>query len=102
MHYAFTRSDYISSFSRKGNVCLLALLEKNQNAIEMFSKLGEGINVEQCTDAEKLVFYVWTKETILRCLEMFHFLCFDSFFVFFMFTIFGIPDIERRKRGIFS
>ena len=22
---------------------------------------------------------------------------FDSFFVFFMFTIFGIPDIERRK-----
>ena len=31
-----------------------------------------------------------------------HFLFFDSFFVFFMFTIFGIPDIERRKRGIFS
>ena len=25
-----------------------------------------------------------------------------SFYVFFMFTIFGIPDIERRKRGIFS
>ena len=35
----------------------LALLEKNQNAIEMFSKLGEEevINDEQCADAQKLV-----------------------------------------------
>ena len=33
------------------------MLEKNQNAIEMFSKLGdeELINDEQCTDAEKHV-----------------------------------------------
>ena len=23
---------------------------------------------------------------------------FNSFFVFFMFTVFGIPDIERRKK----
>ena len=35
----------------------LALLEKNQNVIEMFSKLGdeEVINDEQCADAQKLV-----------------------------------------------
>ena len=26
------------------------------------------------------------------------FLFFDSFFVFFMFTVIGIPDIERRKK----
>ena len=30
--------------------------------------------------------------------DMGHFLFFDSFFVFFMFTMFGIPDIERRKK----
>ena len=55
--HAFTGSDYTASFSRKGKVRPLALLEKNQNAIEMFSKLGdeEGINDEQYADAQKLV-----------------------------------------------
>ena len=35
----------------------LALLEKDQNAIEMFSKLGDEkvINDEQCADVENLV-----------------------------------------------
>ena len=32
------------------------------------------------------------------CVDMGYFLIFfNMFFVFFMFTIFGIPDIERRK-----
>ena len=55
--HAFTGSDYTASFSRKGKVRPLALLEKNQNAIEMFFKLGdeEVINDEQCADAQKLV-----------------------------------------------
>ena len=55
--HAFTGSDYTASFSRKGKVRPLALLEKNQNAIEMFSILGDEvvINVEQCADTEKLV-----------------------------------------------
>ena len=39
--HAFTGSNYTSSFSRQGKVRPLALLEKNQNAIEMFSKLGD-------------------------------------------------------------
>ena len=62
-------ADYTASFSRKGQVRPLALLEKNQNAIEMFSKLGdeEVINDEQCADGETCMFYVWTKETVLRC-----------------------------------
>ena len=55
--HAFTGSDYTASFSRKGKVRPPALLEKNQNAIEMFSKLGdeEVSNDEQCADAQKLV-----------------------------------------------
>ena len=36
------------------------------------------------------------------CVDMGLSFFFDNFVVFFMFTIFGIPDIERRKRGIFS
>ena len=55
--HACAGSDYTASFSRKGKVRPLALLEKNKNVIEMFSKLGdeEVINDEQCADAEKLV-----------------------------------------------
>ena len=54
--HTVTGSDHIASFSRKGKVRPLALLEKNQNAIERISKLGEDevINGEQCADAENL------------------------------------------------
>ena len=38
--HAFTGSDYTASFSRKGKVRPLALLEKNQNAIEMFYQVN--------------------------------------------------------------
>ena len=55
--HAFTASDYTASFSRKGKVRPFALLEKNQNAIEMCSKLRdeEVINDEQCAHAQKLL-----------------------------------------------
>ena len=33
------------------------------------------------------------------CVDMDHFFLL-TFFVFFMFTIFGIPDTERRKRNL--
>ena len=39
--HACIGSDYTASFSQKGKVRPLALLEKNQNAIEIFSKLGD-------------------------------------------------------------
>ena len=33
------------------------------------------------------------------CVDMGHFLIFfNSFFVFFMYTVFGIPDLEKRKK----
>ena len=75
--HAFTGSDYTASFSQKGKVRPLALLEKNQNAKEMFSKLGdeEVINDEQCADAQKLVCSMYGQKKLSSvaeaCLEMF-------------------------------
>ena len=69
--HAFTRSDYRASFSRKGNVRQLALLEKNQNAIEMFSKFGdeEVINDKQWADAEKLICSMYGQNKLSSVVE---------------------------------
>ena len=45
--HAYTGYDYTASFSRKGKVRPLAFLEKNQNAIEMFSKLGDEEDIKR-------------------------------------------------------
>ena len=69
--HAFTWSDYTASFNRKGKVRPLALLQKNQNAIQMFSKLGneEVINDEQCADAEKLVCSMYGQKNLSSVAE---------------------------------
>ena len=68
--HAFTGSDYTASLAR-GKVCPLALLEKNQNAIEMFSKLGdeEVVNDEKCAHAQNLECSIYGQKKLFSIAE---------------------------------
>ena len=73
----FTGSDYTASFSRRGKIRPLKLLEKNQKVMEFFSKLGERENIErdQHVNAENFVCEMYGQKKLFSVdearLEMF-------------------------------